>query len=148
MCRDTLKLKYLEIKVKITILKSRIHNTLSYFHLTKKIYDFDYTGILETELFQLRKTIASISEYQSHESSWHDITWMKRAETVLQLFLDESYESLQDGKLVLNVRVNRRNYLRFMKIDPGDEFQSTLYHIKLWNLYNEIRKTYMRNWWD
>jgi hypothetical protein len=148
MCRDTLKLKYLEIKVKITILKSRIHNTLSYFHLTKKIYDFDYTGILETELFQLRKTIASISEYQSHESSWHDIIWMKRAETILQLFLDESYESLQDGKLVLNVRVNRRNYLRFMKIDPGDEFQSTLYHIKLWNLYNEIRKTYMRNWWD
>jgi hypothetical protein len=73
---------------------------------------------------------------------------MKRAETILQLFLDESYESLQDGKLVLNVRVNRRNYLRFMKIDPGDEFQSTLYHIKLWNLYNEIRKTYMRNWWD
>lgn len=62
---------------------------------------------------------------------------------------DVIYRS-DNGKVTLNVYVNRRNLARFYPEGLGESpmLNNVLRQKKAWFLYNKLRYLYMRGWWD
>lgn len=68
---------------------------------------------------------------------------------IIQEYDNVIYRS-DDGKVTLNVYVNRRNLARFYPEGLGENplLNNVLRQKKAWFLYNKLRYLYMRGWWD
>lgn len=68
---------------------------------------------------------------------------------IIQEYDNVIYRS-DDGKVTLNVYVNRRNLARFYPegLGEGPLLNNVLRQKKAWFLYNKLRYLYMRGWWD
>lgn len=134
--------------------KERVAIWLSYWKPSKKMYDFDYTCVLEAEHHQLKRLIKCIDKYQSHVNAPRDLFWMRICDYLLDVILNDVHEDWKDGKLVLKPYCNMRNYKRYFPniskemIDKLEYFSHDLYVEKAWHLYHQIKEEHMRQWWD
>ena len=135
-------------------LKDRLSIWFSYWKTTERMYDFDYSSILEAERHQLKRVIKSIDKYRSHVNVERDLFWMRMCVYLLDVIIDNTHDEWNGKDIVMNKYCNTRNYKRFfpnMSEDTKNKlkyFPNDLYEHKAWNLYHKIRLEYMRSWWD
>lgn len=140
---------------------------LAYYPVCRKVYDFDFTGILYSERFQIERTIEAVRvDPLRHLHVGHDIFWMKTALKMLEIVLEEDdfYEILRDREMSINADgtvdlppsryifkkyVNTRNYRRFHPEIPEikDMHLPSIRIAKAWYLYNKIKHQYLFHWW-
>ena len=148
----------------------------SYYKVLRRIYDFDYSSIIEVERYQITRVRNSITKYQNHVNWERDVYWMNMALKLLDIIEDEGGAELigkgfstepcsngfyrvvddPDSKWRLPVYVNTDNSKRFTPIekemyeDPkiGSLMKSHLREEKAWYLYHKLRTYKMRSWWD
>lgn len=148
----------------------------SYYKVLRRVYDFDYSSIIEVERYQITRVRDAITKYQSHVNWERDVYWMNMALKLLDIIEDEGgarligkgfstescgnglYEVVADpdSKWILPVYVNTANSKRFTPIekakfeDPevGPLMRSHLREEKAWYLYHKLRTHEMRSWWD
>ena len=133
-------------------------------------YDFDYSYLLDIELSKMKAMYDYFSKYGMSESNDRTLQTLKRAITVLELYLNNDFfevvineavdpcNKLEElvGKIEYKckVKVNFSNISRFFPnvtenlLEACKKFPDTLYSEKLWNLYNKMRAEYTRLWWD
>ena len=134
--------------------KERVAIWLSYWKLSKKMYDFDYRCVLEAEHHQLKRLIKCIDKYQSYVDAPRDLFWMRICDYLLDVILNNVHEGLEDNKFILKPYCNTRNYRRYFPniskemVDRLKYFPNNLYVEKAWHLYHRIREEYMRHWWS
>lgn len=129
--------------------KERVAIWLSYWKPSKKMYDFDYTCVLEAEHHQLKRLIKCIDK--SHINSPRDLFWMRICDYLLDVILSDVHGDWKDGKFILKPYCNMRNYKRFypnISKDIIDTLEYFLYVEKAWHLYYRIREEHMRQWWS
>jgi hypothetical protein len=149
--------KYLNIEENWLRFKDRVKIFLSYWKATKKMYDFDYTGVLYAQLHQLRRLLNDIKT-NHHYLNWEvDVYWLSLACKILDMYLEENWYTLNgtDGPIedwtYTLPYVNSSNYARFIRYreyvdDPNVKIE--LYSEKLWNLFHNIMKYKLKNWWN
>ena len=146
----------------------------SYFRVSFRIYDFDYTSILEIERHQLERVKNSLvnrRKYIDWDRSAKEIELaIKLLDIVLHesediIFIGKSVDIDENGKLSLDPNskwlyphnVNTNNASRFVSPmmiskfnDPkiGELMKEDLRETKAWYLYNKIKYRYLRSWWD
>ena len=132
--------------------KQRVSIFLSYWEISKKMYDFDFSSILFAELHQMKRVRKSIEKYKSHVDWEYDVSRIKLAERILEMYFScEWFEYDKDGNCILPY-INTKNYKRFasnISMSPeNDCVKRHIYEEKLWNVYCLIRKYNTRHWWD
>ena len=139
----------------------------SYYKVTRKIVDFDYSSVLIVELHQLKRLYDSISYYQSSVDASRDLERIQTAINLLDIYLNEDSAKFNgtrstensiiqfNGYYTISKYVNTRNASRYLKCVPeysdpfiGALFKETLRKEKAWKLYYKYRSQYMRGWWD
>ena len=102
----------------------------SYYKVCKKVYDFDYTGILEVERHQIERTRDAIIHFQNHLNWKRDVERINLALKLLSIAMeeDESYE-----------RVSGDSWFEEIPEKPG------LYAWKSNTVYNSIKYINTRN---
>ncbi len=155
-----------------------ISRWLSYYNVSRRIYDFDYTSILQVERHQLARVRDSISSYQNHLNAKRDIERLNLALRLLDIIEEDGcseyvgkalefvrrrdnenlYEIVQaaDSYYKIPVYVNYKNALRFCNRNlslfqdskDGALWQSHLRVEKAWHLYHKLRLYFLRTWWD
>lgn len=148
----------------------------SYFKVCRKVYDFDYTGILEVERHQIERTKRAIIKFQHHLYWKRDVERMNLALKLLSIAMEEDsiskkvsgdhwmekiegkdlWEWKSDAKYEATKYVNIRNALRFSKM-PLEHYTDSdikglnLDHLrveKAWYLYHKCREYFLKGWWD
>lgn len=148
----------------------------SYFKVCRKVYDFDYSGILEVERHQIERTRDSITHFQSHLNWKRDVERMNLALKLLSIAMEEDniseqvsgnhwtegpderglYEWKSDAKYEATKYVNIKNAYRFSKM-PKEHYTDSdikglnLDHLrvdKAWYLYNKLKYYWERSFWD
>lgn len=144
----------------------------SYYNVIRKMYDFDYSSILEVERHQIERVRDSIAHFHSHLNAERDIERMNLALRLLSIveedgiseyhgkdptFNDDHTFSVDpEGYYTIPVNVNTRNAHRFssMKLDlyedprSGNMYKDSLRTEKAWHLYNRMRLYFLQSWWD
>lgn len=164
------------IRGKIRYFFESLGRWFSYYKVLRKIYDFDYSSIIEVERYQIIRVRDSITKYQSYVDWERDVYWMNMALKLLDIIEDEGGVELigkgfstepcenglyrvvdnPDSRWVLSAYVNINNSKRFIPIkkekfeDPkvGPLMKSHLREEKAWYLYHKLRIYKMRSWWD
>lgn len=144
-----------------------IKRWFSYFKVLNKVYDFDYSGILEVEKYQIKRVRDSINKAHYYEGYERDVAYMDLAIKLLNIVIKDSEAYLAKGcgyyinkegeletlgKWVMPIYVNTKNADRFFKAPHLLATQPALYREQLrmekaWNLYYKIRKYHTRKWW-
>lgn len=150
----------------------------SYFNVSRRIYDFDYSSILEVERHQISRVRDSIEHYHNHLYAERDIERLNLALRLLDI-IEEGGCSERIGKPIefvkcnddkdlyelkddpdsyytIQVYVNHKNALRFYERElssytdskSGALWQSHLRVEKAWHIYHTLRLYFMRTWWD
>lgn len=148
----------------------------SYFKVCRKVYDFDFSGILEVERHQIERTKYAIIKHQHHLNWERDVKNMNLALRLLSIAMEEDsiaervsghhwtegpderglYEWKSDIKYEATKYVNTRNAYRFSRIplenytkpNFGALLLDDLRVEKAWHLYHKLRKYHLREWWD
>ena len=150
----------------------------SYFNISRRIYDFDYSSILAVERHQISRVRDSIAHYHNHLHAERDIERLNLALKLLDIIKEDGcYErvgkpynfvkssdkedlcELEDDPesyYTIPVYVNYKNAMRFCKIElsrytdskDGALWQSHLRVEKAWHIYHTLRLYFMRSWWD
>ena len=148
----------------------------SYLKICRKVYDFDFTGILEVERHQIERTRDAITHFQSHVNWERDVRHMNLTLKLLSIAMeeDDSYERVSgdswfeedpknpnlciwESNIVYKSTkyINTRNSKRFSKADydkyPEDSrplFLDSLRVQKAWYLYNKLKYYWEKSWWD
>lgn len=132
----------------------RLSIWLSYWKTSKKMYDFDYSSILEAEHHQLKRVIKSIDHYRSHVNVERDLFWMRICDYLLDVILNDVHTKWDGTEIVLIPYVNMKNYKRYFPNISDDMvkqlkyFPDDVYKEKAWRLYHRIREKHMQEWWD
>lgn len=149
---------------------------ISYFPVLRRVYDFDYSSILEVEKYQITRVRDCITKYQDHMNWERDVQHMNLALRLLDIIEEDgcaeiikkplTFDSAKGTEFIVNdsneywfipVYVNTKNSRRFMKtFDPqkfknsstGDLWRDYLRVEKAWHLYHKVKSQYMREWWD
>lgn len=147
---------------------------LSYYKVTRRIYDFDYSSILAVERHQIKRVRDSIAKYHNHVNADRDIERLDLALRLLDIIeengcaeysgkgvvsikdKDGLYEMDPESFWTLSIYVNTRNSIRFQTIDTtlyedarrGPMYKDSLRVEKAWHIYHWLRVQYMRTWWD
>lgn len=160
----------------ITRFWENIGRWFSYYKVLRKVYDFDYWGVLIVERHQLERLRDSIAYYNNHVEAERDVEKINTALKLLDILeengcskrigkpfefkkLDNSFYELvndPDVTYTIPVYVNTRNSQRFWDFekskfeDPnmGNLFKDDLRLKKAWYLYHKMRLYFMRSWWD
>lgn len=163
---------------KYSIIKffTNLKRWFSYYKILTRVYDFDYSSILEVERYQIQRVRDAIIKYQSHVDWERDVQHMNLALKLLSIAMEEDniaeqvsgrhwtegpdghglYEWKSDAKYETTKYVNTRNAQRFSKM-PMEYYTDSnikglyLDHLrveKAWYLYNKFRKYWLRTWWD
>ena len=124
--------------------------------MSNKIHDFDFTSILCIERLQMLRVAKAISTDTIRSEGWErDVYWIKLAVKILDLYLNDSWWTVESNEVKIIPYVNTKNLRRFKpglrkedidSMDPGLKKQLA-YEEKLWYLYNQIKLNYMRRWW-
>lgn len=144
----------------------------SYYGISRRIYDFDYSSILAVERHQLERVRDSIAHFHNHLYADRDIEHINLALRLLDIieengcaeyhgkemaFNDDDTVWLDpEGYYTLPVYVNARNAKRFINHEPsyyadpkiGALHKDRLRCEKAWHLYHKLRLYFMRSWWD
>ena len=114
---------------------------------------FDYSFMLDNERAMLADMYRFFISDDSIVSDKLEIAkQLKLAVDLLNII--QEYDNViyrsDDGKITLNVYVNRRNLARFYPegLGEGPLLNNVLRQKKAWFLYNKLRYLYMRGWWD
>lgn len=173
--KDRIERIYYKLKeVSIRRFWENIERWLSYYKVARRIYDFDYTSILEVERHQIKRVRASISKYHNHVNAGRDIERLNLALRLLDIISENGcsdysgkglvpikgkegmYEMDPESFWTIPVYVNTRNSGRFQSINPalyadpksGPMHKDSLRVEKAWHIYHRLRVQYMRSWWD
>lgn len=153
------------MKYKMKRLIERLQKVWSFWKLSKNLYDFDYTSILEVERYQIKNVRDRILKDALVEGYEHDVQKMDLVIKLLDMILDSSDSAveLEDYSIDLNKEykwkqtkyVNTRNAHRFVSseqvklIEKGELiFLDDLYEEKKWRLYHKLKEYHMRGWWS
>lgn len=168
---------YFVHRISIKRFWNNISRWFSYYSICRKIYDFDYSSILEVERYQIERVRDSITKFHNHLNWERDVAEMNLALRLLDIVEEDGcvercgkpiefkkiegtnlYELVPDPTeyWVLPVYVNTKNSKRFSKIDPekfndpksGDLWKDRLRVEKAWYLYNKLKYQYLFGWWD
>lgn len=150
----------------------------SYFNISRRIYDFDYSSILAVERHQISRVRDSIAHYRNHLYAERDIERLNLALRLLDIIKENGccerigkplnfvkcknktdlyeIEDDPDSYYTIPVYVNYRNARRFCTIElsrytdskDGALWQSNLRVEKAWHIYHTLRLYFMRSWWD
>lgn len=147
----------------------------SYYKVCKDVYDWDYTGILEVERHQIRRTKQAIIKYQSHLNWERDVERINLALKLLSIAMEEDdsyvrvsgndwfdgpdekglYEWKSDIVYKSTKYINTRNSKRFSQSDYDKYsedvrplFLDHLRNQKAWYLYNKLRYYHLQEFWD
>lgn len=148
----------------------------SYFKVCKKVFDFDYSGILEVERNQIERTKRTITKFHNHLDWERDVQRMNLALKLLSIAMEEDsiaeqvsghhwtegpdehglYEWKSDAKYETTKYVNIRNAYRFSKMPMECYTDSNIRGLNLdhlrvekaWYLYHKLRTYCLRQWWD
>lgn len=173
-----IKLYYRARDLRVRRFWENIGRWLSYYKVSRSIYDFDYSSILAVERHQIKRVRDSIVHYHNHLNADRDIERLNLALSLLDIIEEDGccerigkplnfveckdkedlYELEDDPNsyYVVSVCVNHRNALRYSKrnlasyADPktGAMWQSHLRVEKAWHIYHRLRLYFMRSWWD
>lgn len=136
------------LKKNLIRFKERVFIWLSYWKASKRMYDFDYTCVLEAEHHQLKRLIRCIDKWRSHENVERDLFWMRICDYLLEVILRDPLSNKKD------FYCNTKNYKRFFPnmtdkmLAKLSYFGYDLYEQKAWHLYHKIRERHMQSWWD
>lgn len=148
-----------------------IKRWFSYYNTLRKVYDFDYSSILEVERYQMIRVRDNIAKYQHHTEWSRDVKYINLAIKLLDIIEENGCSDLIGGGFTFNgdtilrdpnakwtipVYVNTKNSHRFWNIgkdrfeDPktGALMKDTLRIEKAWNLYHKVRLHHLREWWS
>ncbi len=150
----------------------------SYFNVSRRIYDFDYSSILAVERHQISRVRDAITHYHNHLYAERDIERLNLALRLLDIIEEDRcskrvgkpfnfvkrkdkdglYELEEDPEsyYTIPVYVNCKNALRFCRRDLSEYkdsndaplWQSHLRVEKAWHTYHKLRLYFMRTWWD
>lgn len=125
---------------------------INYYPILNKIYDFDYSSVLEVEKYQLQRLCNYIEKYGIHLNKQCDINHIKTMIKILDLILTDDWWDIKDKKYILPY-TNLKNGNRFVKYFDELDNSSGIWSVqvrqeKLWNLYNKMHQQYLRNFWD
>lgn len=130
----------------------RIKIFLSYWKISKDLYDFDYSSVLAVEKHQLQRLYNSINKYRNHVDYERDLNKIKLAIKLLDIYMEEvplqDYDSVEWKCIVY---VNTKNLSRFFPVgivSNPELIKIHLYQEKAWYLYHKVKERYMRSWWD
>lgn len=124
--------------------------------MSGKIHDFDFTSILYVERLQMLRVAKAISTESIRHEGWErDVYWIKLAVKILDLYLNDTWWTIENGKTIIKPYVNIKNFKKYRPNLTQEEIDSIdidmrkqiIYEEKLWNIYNKIRTNYMRIWW-
>ncbi len=177
--KDKITRLYYRIKdLRVRRFWENIGRWFSYFNVSRRIYDFDYSSILAVERHQISRVRDSIAHFHNHLNAERDIERLNLALRLLDIIEedgcskyvgkdlefvkskddDDLYEIVDDpdSYYTIPVYVNYKNSLRFCKMDiseytdpkSGALWQSHLRVEKAWHLYHKLRLYFMRTWWD
>lgn len=150
----------------------------SYFNISRRIYDFDYSSILVVERHQITRVRDSIVHYHNHLYADRDIERLNLALKLLDIIEEDGcseyigkplkfveskdkeglyhIENDPESYYTIPVYVNYKNASRFCKMEmsryadnkSGALWQSHLRVEKAWYIYHKLRLYFMRSWWD
>ncbi len=150
----------------------------SYYNVSRRIYDFDYSSILEVERHQISRVRDSIEHFHNHLNAERDIERLNLALRLLDIieedgcseYVGKEFEFVRrkdneklfeivedpDSYYTIPVYVNYKNAFRFSNMDPsnytypkkGALWLSQLRVEKAWHIYHKLRLYFMRSWWD
>lgn len=171
--KDRLVTLYYQIKsLSVRRFLENIGRWFSYFGVTNRIYDFDYTSTLAVERHQIMRVRDSITHYHNHLNADRDIERLNLALRLLDIIEEDccaEYHGIEmefnyygtiwmdnKGYYTMPLYVNIRNARRFSGMDPcyytapktGDLYKSHLRVEKAWHIYHRLRLYFMRSWWD
>lgn len=111
-------------------------------NLIAKDNDFDYGYLLELEKQKLQNMLDYFTEHRVTEDNWRMRRTLNWAIKCLNIVLNDS--------LYYQGYVNLKNLYRFLPAHLGNtqSVRTMLRNEKAWFLYNSIRNTYLRTWWD
>lgn len=166
---DNLIFKLRNLRGDVISFFNGIRRWFSYYKVISRIYDFDYSSILEVERKQIIRVRDSIYKYRNHMYWERDVERMNLALKLLDIIREDGCAELigdpfgnvradrGNSKWVLNIYVNTRNARRFVPkwdldmIDDsgiGPIIKDSLRVEKAWQLYHKLRVYYLRTWWD
>lgn len=152
-----------------------IERWFSYFNISRRIYDFDYSSILAVERHQISRVRDSIAHHLNAE---RDIERLNLALKLLDIIEEDGccervgkpfnfiksknneelyeIEDDPDSYYTIPVYVNYKNAIRFCTIElsrytdskSGALWQSHLRVEKAWHIYHTLRLYFMRSWWN
>lgn len=134
-----------------------LNRWFSYYKVCQKIFDFDYSGILEVERYQIERTRDAIIRFQSHLNWERDVRHMNLALKLLSIANEEDsiseqvsghhwtegpnekglYEWKSDAKYEATKYVNIKNALRFSKMPLEHYTDSDIKGLNLDHLISE-----------
>ena len=145
-----------------------IKNIITYIPTIYKDRNWDYGFMLNLEMKKLKEMLKWYEnhDYGTHVNGWHDYRTMKWAYECLNIILNDDWWTIEypddwlkcdDSQVnyIIEPYINVRNYKRFLSWLSEKSLKKSpkLWSIdirveKAWELYNKIRKQYMRTWWD
>lgn len=123
----------------------RLKMWFSYWKITKKLYDYDYSCVLYAELHHLKILYNGINKYRSHINAERDLQRIKLCIKLLKISTDNFIYA--DKTLKCNLK-NYKRFLPYVKKELLVQYPGELYQQKAWKLYHMIREKYMFQWWD
>ena len=178
MRNKIIRLYYSAKDISVRRFWENIGRWFSYFNISRRIYDFDYSSILTVERNQISRVRDSIAHYHNHLYAERDIERLNLALRLLDIIEEDGccervgrpfkfvksnnkedlYELEDDPEsyYTIPVYVNYKNAMRFCKIElsrytdskDGAMWQSHLRVEKAWHIYHTLRLYFMRSWWD
>lgn len=142
------KLYYYLINISYRRFWDNIFRWLSYYGISRRIYDFDCSSVLEVErhqIFRIKKTLKFRTS--------RDIERINLAISLISIILEEdNFLDCSEGKWIMNKYVNTRNSNRFGFSDRNlvthPVIKNGLRQEKAWHLYHKLRLYHLREWWD
>lgn len=130
--------------------KDCISRIIYYIPIIWKLNDFDYGYVLELERAQLIR----LRNYYIEPNGWEyegmnrNITELSIAIKLLNIIINEDSGYYKDSQFQHYVNIKNRNrfYKNYLYFKHPIS-QEDLYIQKCWNLYHQIRKYYMKQWW-
>lgn len=149
------------MKYKLRRLVERLQKVWSFWKLSKNLYDFDYTSILEVERYQIKNVRNRMLKDALVEGYEYDVQRMDLVIKLLDIILESGCPTIEidyskKGSKWIQIKyVNTRNVHRFVSkehvelIKEGKLiFLDDLYEEKVWKLYHNLREYHMRRWWQ
>lgn len=131
-------------------LKNGLRRWFSYMKPCFNCYDFDYSSVLTMERHQLIRLRDNIAKYHNHVNAERDIERMNTTLRLLDIISEEIFGRFSNGKWEFDKYVNFKNKKRFGVMGNREDalWKIDLYQRKAWCLYHEMRKAWLRTWWD